>query len=131
MTGTMVLESSTTTTSDMTVSRARIRSDLKVEMVAGCRGEVEDEVEEEDVEDVGPVVTHITFPFSYRGLNFNFDNIPTGVLWVGQSTTLGVSVCPCPQIDGYVVGQSNPLVGHRWFCPYLQTIGLLWVSQQP
>ena len=50
------------------ITNARIRGDLRVEMVEGCS---------EEAGEVGAVVTKIKFPFSYRDLQFEFTNIPT------------------------------------------------------
>ena len=47
------------------ITKARIRADLRVELVGGC---VEDR-------EVSPVITKIEFPFSYRDLQFKFDNL--------------------------------------------------------
>ena len=47
------------------ITKARIRADLRVELVGGCM---------EDRE-VSPVITKIEFPFSYRDLQFKFDNL--------------------------------------------------------
>jgi len=51
------------------ITRARIRADLRVELVAGC-------VENSEV---SPVITKIEFPFSYRDLQFKFDNLGSTV----------------------------------------------------
>ena len=51
------------------ITRARIRADLRVEMVGGCMENSE----------VSPVITKIEFPFSYRDLQFKFDNLGSTV----------------------------------------------------
>jgi len=51
------------------ITRARIRADLRVELVGGCT---------EDGK-VSPVITKIEFPFSYRDLQFKFDNLGSTV----------------------------------------------------
>jgi len=51
------------------ITRARIRADLQVELVGGC----------DETGNVSPVVTKIEFPFSYRDLEFKFDNLGSTV----------------------------------------------------
>jgi len=51
------------------ITRARIRADLRVELVDGCAENGE----------VSPVITKIEFPFSYGDLQFKFDNLGSTV----------------------------------------------------
>ena len=51
------------------ITRARIRADLRIELVGGCTENSE----------VSPVITKIEFPFSYRDLQFKFDNLGSTV----------------------------------------------------
>ena len=56
-------------TFSINITRARIRADLRVELVGGCMENGK----------VSPVITKIEFPFSYGDLQFKFDNLGSTV----------------------------------------------------